>query len=102
MVICLECELLDIMLNFIGNYNVFNVFVVIVVVMDEGVDDDVIICVLVSFGGIGCCFEQLGMFIISKGEVCLVDDYGYYLIEVRVIIVVVCVNWFDKCLVMVY
>lgn len=49
----LDKVFLDIIFNFIGNYNVFNVLVVIVVVIDEGIDDYVIVKVLVSFGGIG-------------------------------------------------
>lgn len=107
---CLVCQdkvILQVMFNVLGCYNVLNVVVVVVVVMEEGIDDWVILCVLESFQGIGCCFDFFGEFLLVEvngklGSVMLIDDYGYYLMEVDVIIKVVCVGWLDKNLVMVF
>jgi len=97
-----EREPLDITLNLTGNHNVLNALAAIAVATDEGVDDDAIIRALASFGGIGRRFEQLGTFTTSKGEVCLVDDYGHHPTEVRATIAAARANWPDKRLVMVY
>ena len=97
-----EREPLDITLNLTGNHNVLNALAAIAVATDEGVDDDAIIRALASFGGIGRRFEQLGTFNTSKGEVCLVDDYGHHPTEVRATIAAARANWPDKRLVMVY
>ncbi|MEC8785266.1 MAG: UDP-N-acetylmuramate--L-alanine ligase, partial [Pseudomonadota bacterium] len=97
-----EREPLDITLNLTGNHNVLNALASIAVATDEGVDDDAIIRALASFGGIGRRFEQLGTFTTSKGEVCLVDDYGHHPTEVRATIAAARANWPDKRLVMVY
>ncbi|MFD3398878.1 UDP-N-acetylmuramate--L-alanine ligase [Alteromonas macleodii] len=97
-----ERESLDITLNLTGNHNVLNALAAIAVATDEGVDDDAIIRALASFGGIGRRFEQLGTFTTSKGEVCLVDDYGHHPTEVRATIAAARANWPDKRLVMVY
>lgn len=93
---------LDITLNLTGNHNVLNALAAIAVATDEGIEDDAIVKALASFGGIGRRFEQLGSFSTSKGEVCLVDDYGHHPTEVRATIAAARANWPDKRLVMVY
>lgn len=107
MLLCQDKELMCVILNVSGCYNVLNVVVVVVVVMEEGIDDEVILWVFESFQGIGCCFDFFGEFLLElvngkSGMVMLVDDYGYYLMEVDVIIKVVCVGWLDKNLVMLF
>jgi UDP-N-acetylmuramate--alanine ligase len=97
-----ELPALEITLNLTGNHNVLNALAAIAVATDEGIEDDAIIRALASFGGIGRRFEQLGTFTTSKGEVCLVDDYGHHPTEVRATIAAARANWPDKRLVMVY
>lgn len=93
---------LEITLNLTGNHNVLNALAAIAVATDEGIDDDAIIRALASFGGIGRRFELLGAFKTSKGDVCLVDDYGHHPTEVKATIAAARANWPDNRLVMVY
>jgi len=93
---------LDITLNLTGNHNVLNALAAIAVATDEGIDDHAIVKALASFGGIGRRFEQLGSFATSKGEVCLVDDYGHHPTEVKATIAAARANWPDRRLMMVY
>ncbi|MAI65275.1 MAG: UDP-N-acetylmuramate--L-alanine ligase [Alteromonas sp.] len=93
---------LDITLNLTGNHNVLNALAAIAVASDEGIDDESIVSALANFGGIGRRFEQLGTFNTSKGEVCLVDDYGHHPTEVKATIAAARANWPDNRLVMVY
>ena len=93
---------LEITLNLTGNHNVLNALAAIAVATDEGIDDDAIIRALASFGGIGRRFELLGVFKTSKGDVCLVDDYGHHPTEVKATIAAARANWPDNRLVMVY
>lgn len=93
---------LEITLNLTGNHNVLNALAAIAVATDEGIDDDAIIRALASFGGIGRRFELLGVFKTSKGDVCLVDDYGHHPTEVKATIAAARANWPNNRLVMVY
>lgn len=93
---------LDITLNLTGNHNVLNALAAIAVATDEGIEDEAIIRALASFGGIGRRFELLGAFKTSKGDVCLVDDYGHHPTEVKATIAAARANWPDNRLVMVY
>ena len=93
---------LEITLNLTGNHNVLNALAAIAVATDEGIDDDAIIRALASFGGIGRRFELLGAFKTSKGDVCLVDDYGHHPTQVKATIAAARANWPDNRLVMVY
>lgn len=101
-VLCLECELLDVLVNMFGLYNVLNFLVIIVIVIDEGIFDEVIVQGLFGFQGVGWCFQVYGELQVEGGSVMLVDDYGYYLCEVVVVIKVICGGWLECCLVMVY
>lgn len=93
---------LEITLNLTGNHNVLNALAAIAVATDEGIEDDAIIRALASFGGIGRRFELLGAFKTSKGDVCLVDDYGHHPTEVKATIAAARANWPENRLVMVY
>ncbi len=93
---------LRVTLNLTGMHNVLNALAAIAVATDEGVDDESIVKALKGFGGIGRRFEVLGEFSTSKGDVCLVDDYGHHPTEVKATIAAARTNWPDKRLVMVY
>ncbi|QJR80023.1 UDP-N-acetylmuramate--L-alanine ligase [Alteromonas pelagimontana] len=93
---------LDVTLNLTGMHNVLNALAAIAVATDEGLPDTAIINALAGFGGIGRRFEILGSFDTSKGNICLVDDYGHHPTEVKATIAAARANWPDRRLVMVY
>lgn len=70
----------------LGDYNVLNVLLVVVVVCYLGMKKDEICEVLVKFGGVNCCFIKVGEVL---GGVMIIDDYGYYLVEIVVVLKVV-------------
>ena len=97
-----DMPVLRVTLNLTGMHNVLNALAAIAVATDEGVDDESIVKALKGFGGIGRRFEVLGEFSTSKGDVCLVDDYGHHPREVDMVIQAVRAGWPDRRLVMLY
>lgn len=68
-----------------GYYNVFNLLVVIVFCYYEEIDVNMIKFGFELFGGVKCRFNEKVI-----GSQVLIDDYVYYLIEIKVMIEVVC------------
>lgn len=68
-----------------GFYNIYNVFFVIMVVFVFGIDLEIIRKNIKIYKGVGRRFEIKGYY----KNVLVVDDYVYYLIELKVILVVV-------------
>lgn len=80
-----------------GDYNVFNVLSVVVVVCYLGMKLDEICEVLVKFGGVNCCFIKVG----EVDGIMIIDDYGYYFVEIVVVLKVVC-QVSEGCVIVVY
>ncbi|WP_348666533.1 UDP-N-acetylmuramate--L-alanine ligase [Arsenophonus symbiont of Ornithomya chloropus] len=94
-------------LNLPGRHNALNATAAITVAIEEGIDDNDILCGLKQFSGTNRRFDVLGNFPLmnvngKNGSVILVDDYGHHPTEVRATIKAIREGWNNKRVVMVF
>ncbi|MFO8141039.1 MAG: UDP-N-acetylmuramate--L-alanine ligase [Marinobacter sp.] len=93
---------LNVELKMPGRHNVLNALASIAVATDEGVDDQAICRGLAGFAGVGRRFQVYGEYVIAKGSVTLVDDYGHHPTEVEAVIRAARDAWPGRRIVMLY
>lgn len=93
-----QADDLKVTLNLPGRHNALNATAAMIVSMDEGVSDSIILKTLSEFKGIGRRFDIYGEF----NSIMLVDDYGHHPAEVRATILAVKQGWPQRRLVMAF
>lgn len=107
-----EYDDLKVTLNLPGAHNALNATAAMVVSMDEGVSDSIILKTLAEFKGIGRRFDIYGEFDLPNvntldtpsalNSIMLVDDYGHHPVEVRATIRAAKQGWPHRRLVMAF
>lgn len=96
---------LSVTLNLPGRHNALNATAAMIVSMDEGVSDSIILKTLSEFKGIGRRFDIYGEFKLSNSNldsIMLVDDYGHHPAEVSATIRAARQGWPHRRLVMAF
>ena len=87
---------LEVSLNMAGLHNVLNALAAIAVAQELGVKDDIIVCALAGFQGIGRRFQINGEVETAKGKVMLIDDYGHHPREVAATVAAIRAGWPER------
>lgn len=95
-------EALSVSLNLPGEHNVRNALGAIAIAWELGIELPPIIDSLATFEGIGRRFAEVGRFVVPKGEVAVVEDYGHHPSELDATITAARNGWPDNRIVTVF